>query len=201
MSKIAAGATLGDALVLEGDTTNTLVFETNGVSGMTIDSNQDVTFFGDVTFSGATTFNDLVVGDELTIVGQTHIRETSEYVNIVTATGAATINFDWNDGGVTFITATGATDFTLNIRGASGVTLNSVLATGEAAGFCLLFTQGGTAYNQTALTIDGAAATVNWQGGSTGVASVNGIDAFAGTIIKTGSGTFTVLESVTPYSP
>ena len=56
MSTISAGTASGTALVNTGDTTGTLVSQTNnGVTALTLDASQNATFAGNVTVSGTLT--------------------------------------------------------------------------------------------------------------------------------------------------
>ena len=114
-------------------------------------------------------------------------------VSATAATG--TINFDASTQGVLYYTSNATADWTLNVRGTSGTTLNSILATGDAITIAFLATIGSTAYDHTALTIDGSAQTVRWSGGTAPTAgNASAIDAYSFTIIKTASTpTYTVL--------
>jgi hypothetical protein len=114
-------------------------------------------------------------------------------VSATAATG--TINFDTITQGVRYFTSNASANWTLNIRGNSGATLNSLLATGDAITVAFLVTNGSTAYRHTALTIDGSAQTVLWSGGTAPAAgNASGVDAYSFTIIKTAATpTFTVL--------
>lgn len=160
--------------------------------------------FDDITASGATFTNvtvsgDVSIGEDLTISGSTHVKEVAEFANIQAVAASGTVNLDWNDGGVLYLTSTGTSNFEINIRGASGVSLNSVLATGEAAGFAVIVTQGASGHQQTNILIDGVTGVPYWQGGSQPSGSIAGLDVYAGTVIKTGSGSFVVLESMTNF--
>jgi hypothetical protein len=121
-------------------------------------------------------------------------------VSATAATG--TINFDAATQGVLYYTTNASANWTLNIRGASGTTLNSMLATGDSITVVFLNTNGTTAYYPTAYQIDGSAVTPKWQGGtapSSGNAS--SIDAYSLTIIKTASTpTYTVIASQTRFA-
>jgi hypothetical protein len=113
-------------------------------------------------------------------------------VSATAATG--TINYDAATQGVLYYTSNASANWTLNVRGTSGATLNSILATGDAITVAFLVTNGSTAYRHTALTIDGNAQTVLWSGGTAPAAgSASSIDAYSFTIIKTASATYTVL--------
>jgi hypothetical protein len=115
----------------------------------------------------------------------------------VSATAAATtVNFDAQTQGVLYYTSNATANWTLNVRGASGTTLNSILATGDAITVSFLVTNGATAYYQTAFNIDGTTSGVTLEySGGTAPASGNAsaIDAYSFTIIKTASATYTVL--------
>ena len=113
-------------------------------------------------------------------------------VSATAATG--TVNFDAITQGVLYYTSNASANWTLNVRGDSGTTLNSVLATGDAITVSFLVTNGATAYRHAALTIDGSAVTPKWSGGTAPAAgNASSIDAYSFTIIKTASATFTVL--------
>lgn len=113
-------------------------------------------------------------------------------VSATAATG--TINFDAVTQGVLYYTTNASANWTLNVRGDSGTTLNSILATGDAITVAFLVTNGSTAYRHTALNVDGSAQTVKWSGGTAPAAgNASAIDAYSFTIIKTASATFTVL--------
>jgi hypothetical protein len=64
-------------------------------------------------------------------------------------------------------------------------------------------TQGATAYYNSSVQVDGTTSgvTTKWQGGFVPTAgNANSIDVYTYTIIKTGSGTFTVLGSQSKFS-
>lgn len=112
-------------------------------------------------------------------------------VSATAATG--TINFDAITQGVLYYTTNASGNWTLNVRGDSGTTLNSALATGDAITVSFLVTNGGTAYRHTALTIDGSAVTPKWSGGTApATGNASSIDAYSFTIVKTASATYTV---------
>ena len=114
-------------------------------------------------------------------------------VSATAATG--TINFDALTQGVLYYTSNASANWTLNVRGNSGTTLNTALATGDAITVAFLVTNGSTAYRHTALTIDGSAQTVLFSGGTAPAAgNASSVDAYSFTIIKTAATpTYTVL--------
>jgi hypothetical protein len=64
-----------------------------------------------------------------------------------------------------------------------------------------MVTNTGTAYYNNAVTIDGNAITLKWQGGSAPTAgNINSVDSYSYTIVKTASATFTVFASQTRFA-
>jgi hypothetical protein len=112
-------------------------------------------------------------------------------VSATAATG--TINFDASTQGVLYYTSNASANWTLNVRGTSGATLNSILATGDAITVSFLVTNGSTAYYQTAFNIDGSAVTPKYSGGTAPASgNASSIDVYTYTIVKTASATYTV---------
>jgi len=123
-------------------------------------------------------------------------------VSTVSATAATgTINYDVITQSVLFYTSNATGNWTLNIRGNGTTSLNTFMATNQTITIAHLVTQGGSAFYNSAVQIDGASVTPKWQGGTaptTGNAS--SIDVYTYTIIKTASATYTVLASQTKFA-
>lgn len=130
------------------------------------------------------------------------ILTSPEEKTTITATAATgTVNFDLSTQAVLYYTTNASANFTLNFRGNSGTTLNSILATGDAISAVFLNTNGSTAYYPTAFQVDGSSVTPKWAGGSAPAAgSASAIDAYSFTIIKTASATFTVLAGAVKFA-
>lgn len=141
------------------------------------------------TITGGTSTNPVLVS-----------AEERTTVSATAATG--TINFDAVTQGVLYYTTNATANFTLNIRGSSSATLNSILTTGDAITVVFLNTNGTTAYYPTAYQIDGSAVTPKWQGGTAPTGgTVSSIDAYSLTIIKTASTpSYAVLASQTKFT-
>lgn len=120
----------------------------------------------------------------------------------VSATAAnGTINYDVATQVVLFYTSNASGNWTLNVRGNSGTTLNSVMAVGQSITIAFLVTNGSTAYYQSALQVDGSSVTPKWQGGtapSSGNAS--SVDIYVVTIVKTANATFSAFASQTKFA-
>jgi hypothetical protein len=174
------GTTVGASTASTGAFTTLSANSTTGLSGTT-------TLSGATAITGALSISNLITAGEKTTVSAT------------AATG--TVQFDILTQGVLYYTTNASGNWTLNIRGDGSNTLNSVMATGETRTITFLATQGGTAYYQSALTIDGSSVTPKWQNGTTpSSGNTSGIDIYVLTIIKTGSAAFTVLESQTRFA-
>lgn len=119
-------------------------------------------------------------------------------VSATAATG--TINYDITTQSVLYYTTNASANWTVNFRGNSSNSLDSLMSTGESITVVFLVSQGATAYYNNAVTVDGASVTPKYQGGtawSSGNAS--GVDAYSYTIIKTGSATFSVFAAQTQF--
>jgi hypothetical protein len=141
-----------------------------------------------------------VLGTSPTITNPliTEIRETAT-VSATAATG--TIQFDALTQVVLYYTTASSGNFTVNFRGNSGTSLDSVMSTGQSLSATFLVTNTGTAYYNSAVTIDGNSVTPKWQGGSAPTSgNASSIDSYTYVIIKTGSAAFTVLASQTKFA-
>jgi len=130
--------------------------------------------------------------------------KTSNMLEVATVSATAatgTINFDNTTQSVLYYTTNASGNFTLNFRGSSGTSLNTLMSTGESLSATFLVTNGTTAYYNSAVTIDGNSVTPKWQGGSAPTSgNASSVDSYTYVIIKTGSATFTVLASVTKFA-
>ena len=128
----------------------------------------------------------------------TGIREIAT-VSATAATG--TINFDTLTQAVLYYTSNASGNWTVNVRGNSGTTLNSLMAVGQSFSLTFMVTQGGTAYYNNAFAIDGSSVTPKWQSGIAPTSgNINSIDIYTYAIIKTANATFTVLASQTKFA-
>ncbi|NBX75298.1 MAG: hypothetical protein EBQ92_01940, partial [Proteobacteria bacterium] len=123
-------------------------------------------------------------------------------VATVSATAATgTINYDVTTQSVLYYTSNASANWTVNFRGSSGTSLNTLMATGESVTVAFLVTQGATAYYNSAVQVDGSSVTPKYQGGTAWSAgNASSIDAYVYTIVKTGSAAFTVFASQTRFA-
>lgn len=187
----------GTGYTLSTLTAGTGISISNSAGGITItnaassfDPTANNTFTGRQTFTGSTSALAAVFSN---------LAETAT-VSATAATG--TVNYDVTTQSVVYFTSNASANWTINLRGNGTTTLNTLLSTGQAITVAHLVTNGGTAYYNNVVQVDGTTSgvTTRWQGGAAPTTgNANSIDVYTYTIIKTGSATFTVLASQTRY--
>jgi hypothetical protein len=168
---------------------------------------------GTLTVSGGTTFTGAsVMSSDLNVAGKTTLTGSSskaaltipnalEDITVSATAATGTINYDVTTQSVLYYTSNASANWTVNFRGSSGTSLNTLMATGESITVTFLVTQGSTAYYNSAVQIDGSSVTPKYQGGTAWTAgNASSIDAYVYTIVKTGSATFTVFASQTKFA-
>lgn len=158
-----------------------------------------------VVNAGATDVEYATVGNVLTTAVQPltnkTIAATRELVSIQSASASSVVPLYALTASVMYYTIPAGGNWTLNVTGGVSTTLNSVMAVNESITVAFMATNGSTAYRQTAFQVDGNAVTPNWQGGSAPTTgNANSIDSYIVTLIKTGAGTFVVLEAQTRFA-
>ena len=168
------------------------------------------------TFTGVLTYEDVTNIDSVGVVtARTGIKVLAGGANIVGVTTAASgvdlngtlrekvnvtagklsdnLNIDLANGMVHLFTTAESTTAVPNIRVDGSTSLNSVMAIGESVVVTLITTANASAYSAQ-MTIDGAAQTERWIGGSApSDGGSSGVDIHTFTIIKTADATFTVI--------
>jgi len=182
--------TVGSSLTSSGNTTLG-----NSASDIT-NLNGSVT----LNHSGVVTKNFTVSGNSF-VTGVSHKNQTTEYVTVSATAATGNVNFDVLTQGTLYYTTNASANWTVNIRGNSGIALNSVLQTGRQIELTFLVPQGSSAYYQTGIGIDSTTITPIWEGGSApSSGNVDSVEKYTYKIIKTASATFTVLASRTQYA-
>ena len=197
LSSLTLGTDLAVADGGTGASTLTGVLKGNGTSPFTaatagtdyVAPGTATTFTALQTFAGTSSNADLKTSN---------IIETAT-VSATAATG--TINYDVTTQSVLYYTTDASGNFTVNFRGSSGTSLNTIMATGESLSATFLVTNGSTAYYNSAVQVDGNSVTPKWQGGTAPTSgNVSSIDSYTYVIIKTGSAAFTVLAAQTKFA-
>jgi hypothetical protein len=173
-----------------------LGFSTNSVERMRIDSNGN---FGIGTSSPTAQVQ--ITGSSSTSALKVPNIEEVATVSATAATG--TIAYDITTQSVLYYTSNASGNWTVNFRGSSGTSLNSLMQNGESISVSFLVTQGSTAYYNSAVQIDGTTSgvTTEWQGGSAPTSgNASSLDSYTYVIIKTASATYTVLAAQTKFA-
>jgi hypothetical protein len=201
-NNVAIGSSAGQSLTT--GSSNTFMGRSAG-SALTTGSG-NIIIGNSAEASSTTVSNEVTLGS--TSITSTRLRGMVELnaamfeAATITATAATgTINYDARTQSVLYYTSNASGNWTLNIRAASGVSLDSVMSTGESMTVAFLVTNGATAYYQTGFQVDGSAVTPKWQGGTAPSAgNASSIDVYVITVIKTGAATFTALASQTRFA-
>jgi len=176
-------------------TNKTIDLTDNTVTGTLAEFNAAVSDADLVSLDGSETLTNKLVRDSvLYSVGETWLysnQAISTAENLSLVSSSAVYNYT---------TASG--NFTLNLRYSTTTTFDSVLDVGNSVTAVWAITNGATPYYLTALTIDGNAQTVKWQGGSAPTSgNANSVDVYVFTVLKTAATpTYVVLGSMTKYA-
>ena len=148
-----------------------------------------------VSGSGTSAVGQLEFGDAGDLSGL-----LKEGVNITAGKLSDNTNIDLTNGNVHLFTTTETTTSTPNLRFDGSNSLNSKMSIGEAITVVIITTAAAAAYSAQ-LTIDGAAVTENWVGGSAPSAGgASGYDIYNHNIIKTADATYVVLSNIINYA-
>jgi hypothetical protein len=181
--QVVAPSTAGNVLTSNGTTWAS----TTPAAGFSTSANN--TFTGTQTFSGTSSAKAIVLND------------AAEVTTVSATAAASTIPYDITTQSVLYYTTAASANWTVNFRGSSGTSLNTLMANNESMTVAFLVTQGTTAFYNSAVQIDGTTSgvTTRWLGGAPTAGNASGIDSYRYLIIKTGSATFTVLASNTQF--
>ena len=130
-----------------------------------------------------------------------NIPNMGEITLFVTAPATGTLNYDAITSSVVYYTSNATGNWTLNLRGNATTTFNNFLQSNQTVTLAMLVTQGGSAFYNNALTIDGVSVTPKWQGGTAPTAgNASSIDIYTYTIVKSASATYYVFASQTKFA-
>lgn len=186
-----ATLTAGSFATLAGTetlTNKTITFADNTLTNVA-SINTAQTFTGTKTFTGTSSATAIVLND------------AAEVATVSATAATGTINYDITTQSVLYYTSNASANWTVNFRGSSGTSLNTLMSTGQSMTVAFLVTQGSTAYYNSAVQVDGTTSgvTTRWLGGAPTAGNASGIDSYRFLLIKTGSATFTVLASNTQF--
>lgn len=139
-----------------------------------------------------------LTGIAISNIANVLIINARENVSLVGAN--TTVTFDVLTSAVQYQTAAAIATTTVNFRGNSTQTLNSMLSVGQSITVTYVMTTTATGYAVSTVQVDGVTQTVKYPDSAVPTAAVNATTAYTYTIIKTASTpTYIVLGSQTRY--
>ena len=150
---------------------------------------------------GAVTATGVVTGAGLTCTGYADFTGLlSEACTVTAGKLSDNTNLNVENGNVFLFTTQETTTCTPNLRWNGSTTLNSKVNVGDMIAITVITTAAAGGYSAQ-LTIDGAAVTENWVGGSAPSAGgSSGKDIYSYTIVKTADATFTIIGNLVKTS-
>jgi|694.fasta_scaffold51961_3 hypothetical protein len=176
----------------------------NYAGNVTVSAQPNITSLGtltDLSVSGNANVGLLTSIGNITTTGTTSIQQAKEKVTVSATPATGTINFDILTQAILLNTANATGNFTLNIRGNSTVTLNTVMNSNESVTFTFVNPNGANAYYATSVAVDGSTRTVKWvqPAGAPASGTIAGTDVYNLNLIKTASNTYTIFGSRLGY--
>jgi hypothetical protein len=149
----------------------------------------------------STSLTNLTLTGSLSVAGVSTLNSIKETTTVSATASTGTINFDCSTQPILYYTTNASGNWTMNFRGTSSVSLNTLMSVGQTLTVTFLATQGATAYYNSAVQVDGSSVTPKWQSGITpNAGNASSVDSYTYAIVKTGSAAFTVFASQTRYA-
>jgi hypothetical protein len=190
-------ATAAEINILDGVTATTA--EINYVDGVTSNIQTQLDATAKLTVAQSFTAKQTFAGSSS--VASMKTSNIAEVDTIAATAATGVIDYDVTTQSVLFYTTDASGNWTLNLRGSSGTSLDTLMATGECLSVTFLVTQGAIAYYNSAVTIDGSSVTPKWQGGTAPTSgNASSVDCYTYVIQKTGAATYVVLASQTQFA-
>jgi len=192
---------LANSSIRNVTTANVTTINTSTLTGTTLSITTGGTESIRITNTSNVGIGTTTPSSKLHIVGSTTLQEILERANVSATAMSANNTVDILECAVHLYTVNSSANSTLNIRGNSTVTLNSIMSVNQALTLAFVVTNGATAYKVSNVHLDGANTTIRWSGGSSPTACSNSTEAYAFTIIKIGAAAqYTLLGSKTSFS-
>jgi hypothetical protein len=214
-------ATGGVAGALTGNASTATTLQTaRSINTVSFNGSADITVTASAATLTGTTLNSSVVSSSLTSVGTLTaltvsgaaalnstatvgstltLQQALEKATISATAATGTINYDALTQAVLYYTSDASANWTLNIRGSSGVALSTMMAVGQSLTVVFLVTNGATPYYPSVHQIDGSTVTPKWLSGTAVISgNASAIDVYTYTVVRA-SGGFTLLASRSYY--
>jgi hypothetical protein len=197
----AVVATTNNTLTL---TNKTVALGSNTVSGTIAEFNTALTDADFATIGGTETLTNKTLTSptiNTSTLNSPIFVGPEERTNIVASAATGTINIETLTAGTWYYTSDATGNHTLNLRGSSTTSMDTLLTTGDSQTIVWLNTNGATPYYVSAVQVDSVAQTVKWQNGTAPSAgNASSIDAYVFTVIKTAASTYTVFGTQTKFA-
>jgi len=136
----------------------------------------------------------------VTITGSTVIQQGIEKVTANATGSTGTVDFDLLTQAILNKTGNASSNFTINVRGNSSVTLNNVMSSNQSMTCTYINKKGGTSYIMSTFQIDSTTQTVLWLNGTSPSTNAYTYDMYTFNILKTAANTYTVFGNFGSYS-
>ena len=147
----------------------------------------------------STSLTNLSISGTLAVTGAATFNAIKETTTVSATAATGTINFDCSTQPILYYTTNASGNWTMNFRGTSSVSLNTLMSVGQTLTVTFMATQGTTAYYNSAVQVDGSSVTPKWQSIAPSFGNVSSVDLYTYAIIKTANATFSVFASQTKF--
>ena len=130
------------------------------------------------------------------------LKNASEPATVSATVATGTIDYNILTQSILYYTSNASGNWTTNLRGDGSTTLASMMATGDAVTAVFMVTQGGTAYYNNVVQVDGTVTgvTTKWLSIAPTAGVINSVNAYTYVIVKTAATpTYTVFASLASF--
>lgn len=166
------------------------IYSNNGLTGTNVDEV--------ATASGTQTLTNKTLTSPT--INNAFFSAPTEKITISALASSGVLNYNVLDQTVLYYTLAATSDWTINFRGNSSTSLNSIMSAGQSIACVFLSTQGSTAYKPSSFQIDSTPISIRWVSGfAPTFGNPSSIDGYSFTIIKTSNNVFTVLGGAVQF--
>jgi len=145
------------------------------------------------------TLSSLTVNGTTTLQSTTILQQAEEKFTPETTGAGGTLNYNLLDQAIVNNTGIASANTTLNFRGNSTTTANTMITNDHSVTATYLVTTGASAYGITDVNIDSASQLIRWAGNVAPTQITNTITSYTFNLIKTADNVYTVFGSATRY--
>jgi hypothetical protein len=136
----------------------------------------------------------------LNVAGTSSIQQAKEKITRDVSGASGTVNYDILTQAILYSSGNATANFTINIRGNSTISLNTVMNSNESMTCTYIATNTSPAYYANVISIDGTVVTPKWVSpGAPAGGTPNAQDVYTFNILKIAANTYNVLGSKTGF--